>query len=152
MEALTADKMAIYDATSKMHADTEKAEEQLTSPCAPLPYARWERFIEGFVHPLCALLLSIFTIGIVLMGIHIIWIAGYHKDYKTLVPAAFHYNKAVDLPENTKFDFTVRDLSLSLGLAAAGIMAALGALFLALLTWKIPRERLFHHVSNHSSS
>lgn len=147
MEA-TDEKIAADKAYAKMRVDTERAEEQPLSRSASLPYAYWERFVESFVHPICALLLCVFTFGIVFLGLHVVWIAAYHKDYKTLVPAAFLYNKAIHLAEDTKFNFNIRAVGLSMGIGGAGIFMALGALFLAYLAWTIPRERLFQHVSN----
>lgn len=127
--------------------DAEKAEGNSSSITVPISYTYWDCFVERLLHPASALSLCLLSLGILLLGLHILWIAAWYADYSILVPLAFIYNKATPLPDGTNYNFNVKGLGIIMGTGGAGIIAGLGAVAFACLAYIVPREKLLGYVS-----
>ena len=127
--------------------DAEKARDMPSEIPMAFSYTHCDRFVERLVHPASALSFCLLSFAILFLGLHILWIAVWYADYKTLVPLAFHYNKATALPAETTFNFNVKGLCVVMSAGGASIMVGLGALAFARLAHIVPRKTLLEYVS-----
>ncbi|KAJ4299353.1 hypothetical protein N0V90_004598 [Kalmusia sp. IMI 367209] len=124
--------------------DAEKASDKKENATMPIPCTLLDIFIERVLHPICAVSLLVLTIGILVLDARILLVDASSESYRTLVPAAFRYNKAAldSLPDSSRVEFDTKGLTIIVGALSVGVMAGLGAVILVYISCYVPRDKL----------
>lgn len=145
----------INDASQIAHQDDiESATCRRPKNSTPIPCTCWDRLLENVIHPASALSLCLISLGIIFLGLHVLWSAAWHRDNKALVKAAFQYNKPQIIPdqfvpETSQVNFDFKGLSLVIGTGYSGAMIGLGCALFSYITLRNPREKLLTYVRSH---
>ncbi|KAF2682992.1 hypothetical protein K458DRAFT_488208 [Lentithecium fluviatile CBS 122367] len=126
------------EASSDLEKPLLKTQEDLTL----IPYTLYDRFLEGFVHSIFALLLPLSAIALVVVTIRIGWFLTGPDAAEILVPSAHLYNKGVrePYPIGTIFKFNEKATKFSFGATFVAIFVGFISLAWAWICLWVPRE------------